>query len=74
MGNRLATIDMGQKLVDVPLLWGSWISIQHNVAWGEAYLRTKWHLDPSSPLVTINMGQKVGAASAPFGEGIWVPI
>ena len=28
----------------------------------EAYLRTKWHLDPSSRLVTIDMGRKLGAA------------
>jgi len=27
---------------------GDWVPIQHNVAWDEAYLPTKWHLDPSS--------------------------
>jgi len=26
-------------------------------AWAEAYLRTKWHLDPSSRLGTIDMGR-----------------
>jgi len=26
--------------------------IHHNVAWAEAYLRTKWSLDPSSRLAT----------------------
>jgi len=31
-----------------------------NVAWAEAYLRTKWHLDSSSCLATIDMGQKSG--------------
>jgi len=30
------------------------------VAWAEAYLRTKWHLDPPSRLATIDMGRKVG--------------
>ena len=32
--------------------------VVHNVAWAEAYHRTKWHLDPSSRLATIDMGQK----------------
>jgi len=27
----------------------------------EAYLRTKWHLDPCSRLATIDVGQKLGA-------------
>jgi len=26
----------------------------------EAYLRTKWHLDPSSRVATIDTGRKVG--------------
>jgi len=38
----------------------SWVPILHNVAWAEAYLHTKWHLDPSSRLVTIDMGRKLG--------------
>jgi len=37
--------------------------------WAEAYLRTKWHLDPSSRLATIH-GPKSGGAAVPFfGEG-----
>jgi len=32
------------------------------VAWTDAYLRTKWHLNPSSRLATTDMGQKLGAA------------
>jgi len=28
--------------------------IQRNVAWDEAYIRTKWHLDPSNRLTTIH--------------------
>ena len=42
--------------------------ISRNVAWAKAYLRTKWHLDPSRRLATTNMGRKLGAV--PFlGEG-----
>jgi len=29
-----------------PFSCGSWVPIEHNAAWAEAYLRTKWHLDP----------------------------
>jgi len=43
----------------LPLRGWSWVRIKHTVAWVEACLRTKWHLDPSSRLATINMGQKV---------------
>jgi len=39
-GDRLATIDMGRKLGAVPLL-RELDPVQHNVAWAEAYLRTK---------------------------------
>jgi len=42
--------------------------ILHNVVLAEAYLRTKWHLDPCSHLATIDMGQKLGA-SPPFRDG-----
>jgi len=43
------------------------------VAWAEAYLRTKWHLDSFNRLATIDMGRKLGAVPF-FGEGSWVPI
>ena len=43
------------------------------VAWAEAYLRAKYHLDPSSRLATINMGRKFGGGLRPLfwggGEG-----
>jgi len=71
MGDRLATIDMGRKVgAVVPLSGGgSWVPIYHSVAWAtEAYLRTKWHLDPSSRLATIDMGIKVGLLCSFFGE------
>jgi len=43
---------MRQKLggVGVPLFGGSWVPIEHKVAWNEAYLHTNWHLDASSRL------------------------
>jgi len=34
--------------------------------WAEAYLLTKYHLDPYSSLATIDMGRKLGALP-PFG-------
>jgi len=40
----------------------------------EAYLRTRWHLGPSSRLATIDMGRKVGELLCPFRGGCWVPI
>jgi len=48
MGDRLTTIDMGRKLGAVPL-WG-----RGAVAMDEAYLRAKFHLDPSNRLATTH--------------------
>jgi len=50
----------------MPRFVGTGFPIEHNMAWAEAYLRTKWHLDPSTPLVTLNMGRQVGERYAPF--------
>jgi len=36
-----------------------------NVAWAEAYLHAKWHLDESSRIATIDMGRKLGAGAVP---------
>jgi len=57
MGDCLATVDIGQKLRRgcAPL----------GVSWAEAYLRTKWHLDPSSHLATTDK-PKIGGLSPPF--------
>jgi len=45
------------------------------VAWSKAYLYTKWHLDPSSRLATINMDRKRGLLCSPvWGEESWIPI
>jgi len=61
---------MGQKLGDMPLLVGA---APHLTQRRQVYLRTKWHLDPSSRMTTIDMGQKLGGA-VPFFLGDWVPI
>jgi len=39
------------------------------VAWAEAYLRTKWHPNPSNRVAAIDMGRKMGAAMPPFFWG-----
>jgi len=48
---------------------GSWVRrlTCHNVAWTEAYLRTKWHPDLSSRLATIDMGRGL------YGQGLLCP-
>ena len=76
--SRLATINMGQKLGGggcALCSGGSWVSIEHKVAWAEAYLHTKCqcHLSPSSRLATTDIGRKLGGL-CPFREGSWVPI
>jgi len=38
----------------------------------EAYLPTKWHLEQSSHLATIDMGRKLGAVPL-SGSGTWFP-
>ena len=59
IGDRLATIDMGRKLGVVPLFGrGSWVIIQHKIARAEAYLRAKFHLDPSNRLATVHERHK----------------
>ena len=70
MGDCLATIDMGRQLEVVPLWWvasGYCVPMKYNNIWDKAYLRTKWHLDPSSRLATTDMGRKLGAV--PLGGG-----
>ena len=39
---------------------GTWVFIEHKVAWAEAYLHTKCYLSPYSCLVTTDIGQKLG--------------
>jgi len=56
MGDRLTTIDIGRKEGAAVSLsvWGSWVPIEHNVAWAEVYLPTNFHLDPSNRLAIIH--------------------
>ena len=54
----------------VPLSGESWVPIQHSGDWAEAYLRTKWHLDSSSCLATIEMGRKLGGSAPFWGRGL----
>jgi len=58
----------------VPPFWGGGQGPYHNVAWAEAYLPTKWHLDPSSCLATTGMGRKLGEAVPLWGRVSWFPI
>ena len=65
-------IDMGQKFggsaPGIRLLFGKgrgWVPIEHKVPWAEAYLHTKWRLDASSRLDTIEMGRKLEGAPPP---------
>jgi len=59
MGDCLETIDMGRKLGAVPFGGAQSWPPSNTFFWAKAYLRTKWHLDPSSHLATIDMGQKL---------------
>jgi len=48
-------------------------SPSNNVASAEAYLHTKWHLDPCSRLAGHNRyGPKIGGSASFFGKGNWV--
>jgi len=72
---HLAAIDMGRKLRGSATFLGrGLVPIYHKVAWAEAYLHAKYHLDLSSRLATINMGRFFGAELPPFGEGSGIPI
>jgi len=55
-------------------LFGRGAGSPSNTIWpgAEAYLHTKWHIDPSSRLATTDMGRKLGAV--PLSWGSWVPI
>jgi len=46
--------------------------LTHNVAWAEAYLPTKWHLDPSSHLTKQIWAENWGLR--PILRRSWVPI
>jgi len=78
MGDRLATIDMGQKVGAAvgpgPLSVGGARSPYNTVAWAEAYVRTKWHLDPTSRLAITCICRKWGSVPPFFlGGGLQDP-
>jgi len=67
---REATVwpqDMGRKVGTAVPISGGAGSPPNSVAWAEAYLRTKWYLDPSSRLATTDMGRKLEGCT-PFWE------
>jgi len=66
---------MGHKLWGcAPLGKGELGSHQcDNVAWTEAHLHVKCHLDPSSRLATIGICQKLGALPPSWGGGAGSP-
>ena len=49
--------------------WGGAAVGAGSPAWAEAYFRTKWYLDASSPLATIDIGRKSGAVPPFWGAG-----
>jgi len=68
---------MGQNWGEAaPPFWeGGWVPAQHKINWAEAYLHTKWHLDASSRLATVEMGRKLERGLRPlFWGGRRVPI
>ena len=58
----------------VPLSVGSWVPIERNVTWVEAYLRIKWYPGAFSRLATIHMGRKVGGGAVHLSGGSWVSV
>jgi len=61
MGDRLATIDMGQKVgAAVPLFAGRGSWVPSNTMWPGpgAYLHSKFHLDPSNSLATVHQRRR----------------
>ena len=76
MGYRLATIEMDRRGERCYAPFGGGRVSPHltQCDWAEAYLRTKWHLDPSSRLATIDMGQKVGGTNTGRKLGVWVGL
>ena len=68
----VATIDMGWKEEGsccAPFAAGGGTGSTSNTMWPEVYFHTKWHLDPSSRLATIDMGRTLGAVPPFLGRG-----
>jgi len=69
--NRRAKSWVGMVLLF--FFWGQLVPIEHKVAWAEAYLHTKWHLDASSCLATIKMRRKMGGLALFWGRAAGSP-
>jgi len=68
--SRLAAINMGENCGTVPPFWGAELGPRlTQCRLVEAYLPTKWRLDPSSHLTTTDMGRKLGRGLCPLGGG-----
>jgi len=67
MGDRLATIDMSRKEGGccAPFGWELGLRLTQ-CGLAEAYLLTKWHLDPSSRLAQLTWAESGGGGCAPF--------
>ena len=54
----LAHVCYGQTVGWINMPLGTEVNVESGdvVDWAEVYLRTKWHLDPFSRLVTIEIG------------------
>jgi len=69
MGDRLTTIDTDRKLEGCAPFWEG--ELGPHVTHGgmgrglPPYNRTKWHLDPSSSLATMDMDRKLGRGAVP---------
>jgi len=70
MGDRLATLDRAENWQLGPPFRGRWAGSPSNtMAPGPGlYLHTKWHLDPSIRLATIDMGRKLGELCLFWGD------
>jgi len=74
MGDHLVTIDISRRRGLLCPFQG-WELRPHltYVGWANVYLRSEWHIDPSSCLVTTDKGRKLGGCCAPFLGGAGSP-
>jgi len=57
---------MGRKFGDVSLFGRAVSPSNIYMARAEAYLHSKWHLDPSNRFATMDMSRQVGGAAVPL--------
>jgi len=76
MGDR-ARSKWAEKLgpAAVPLSWGSWVPIEHNVTWVETYTFVSSGILVHPAVRPYRHGPKSGRGLlCPFRGGSWVPI